>query len=170
MPTKSWSFYGPDQWRDRFAGISAYPWAEVPIEGLEPGVVLVCLGSAENGRLICTGLLVDPTKNVEITSRLLRDVRLGEILAWAAEAPLPLGRVRTPALRRVRPGRHGYPLAHYKRVAAAYKQALLTHPKTPIRRLITELSASEATVHRWLSRCIELGLLDQRRGKRGSHD
>lgn len=43
---------------------------------------------------------------------------------------------------------------------------LRSHPRTPIRRLMAELRCSEASAHRYLNRCRELGLLDPRKLKR----
>jgi hypothetical protein len=135
-----------------------------------PHRILACFGEAEDGRLICTGLLVDPKMNLEVSARLLRDIRLGEAVAFAAAVSplLPVGRVKhsaRPRVRRARPGPPGYPEEFYKDVAEKYRRACRSHPHTPVVRLMAELGCSEATAHRYLNRCRDLGLLDRRKPK-----
>jgi hypothetical protein len=150
-------------------GLAAYPWRSVPVQGYPLHQVLICLGEAEDGRMICTGVLINPKKHLEIPSRLLRDIRLGEVVTLAAVINrhfLPVGTVKRSTRRRARPGPTGYPDSFYRGVADEYALALKTYPRTPIRRLMTVYSgASEATIHRYLKRCRELGLLKPRTTK-----
>jgi hypothetical protein len=164
--------YHPSQLRTLFDDLAPYPWHGTEVPGY-PHRVLICLGEAEDGRLVCTGLLIDPKTNLEIPSRLLRDIRLGEVVTFAASIDkwvMPVGKVLRSArhrVRRARPGPDGYPAAFYKDVAAAYRRAVRTHPRTPVLHLMSELRCSEATAHRYLNRCRDLGLLDPRTTKRG---
>ena len=175
-----WSFdiRHPDQWAAHFAELAELPWYDVPSPGGYPHRVAVCTGEAENGRLVVSGLLIDPTANVEVTARLLRDIRIGDYLRRMArvESVLPVGRVKHSARHRVRtkhPGRAGYASDTYARFAAVYRDALRTHPRTPVRRTMTVTGLSESTVHERKQRCYELGLLEtparkkrQTRGRR----
>jgi len=156
-----------DDWR--FADLEALPWYGFEMSD-HPHGIAVCLGEAEDGRLVCIGLLIDPRKNVEVSTRLLREIPLGAIVHRASTGPpveRPPGSARY-RIRKPRPGPTGLPLKHYERVANAYKRALRTYPRTPVRRLMTELGVSESTAHRYLEKCRELGLLDSRitKGKR----
>jgi hypothetical protein len=149
--------------------LASYTWYDAGVPGY-PHQVLVCLGEAEDGRLVCTGLVIDPKENLEIPSRLLRDIRLGDFVTFAASAAkvVPVGRVLGATrhrVRRSRPGPDGYPAKFYKDVAGAYRDAVRSHPRTPVLRLMSELRCSEATAHRYLNRCRELGLLDPRKAK-----
>ncbi|MGH7685608.1 MAG: hypothetical protein ACREN2_02155 [Candidatus Dormibacteria bacterium] len=167
MPAKVLNFYHQDQWAAIFADVGQFPWLDAAVEGY-PHRVAVCLGEADDGRLVVTGLLLDPRKNLEVTSRLLRDIRLGELLSIAALSPLPVGRVKHSAphrIRRTRPGPAGHPDEFYASVAAVYRHKLRTHPRTPVVATMDELGCSEATVHRYLQRCRELGFLDKRARK-----
>jgi hypothetical protein len=169
---KALHIFHPSQLRTLFDDLASYPWHGIEVHGY-PHRVLICLGEAQDGRLVCTGVLIDPKKNLEVSSRLLRDIRLGEVVASAAafSKVLPVGRVlrSTPyRVRRTRPGPAGHPAKFYKDVANVYRRALRTHPRTPVVRLMAELSCSEATAHRYLKRCRELGLLDPRTPKGGN--
>ena len=77
-------------------------------------------------------------------------------------------RVRTPAYKpaRIKPGPDGWDHEHFERVAAAYRKALTTHPGGPVRALVAQMGRSEATVHRWLQRCRDMGLLGPTRIER----
>lgn len=169
---KAFGLLHPSQRAALFKDLADFPWNASEVSGY-PHRVLVCLGEAEDGRLVCTGVLIDPKKNLEVSSRLLRDIRLGEVVTFAAsiDKVMPVGKVLRSTryrVRRSRPGPTGYPATFYKDVARAYRRALRTHPRTPVVRLMAELSCSEATAHRYLKRCRELGLLDPRttKGKR----
>lgn len=158
------SFHHPDYWHTLFADLAELPWIGVNVPG-QPHSIAICLGEADDGRLVATGLLIDPGKNLEVTSRLLRDVRLGELVSTAAVSPFPIGRVKHSTRRRVRkarPGPAGHPDEFYARVADAYRRAIRMHPRTPVIALMDELGVSEATTHRYLQECRRRGLLDQR--------
>lgn len=164
IPSFRLNFYHPDQWQARFDVLAQLPWIETDVPG-HPHRVAVCLGEADDGRLIATGILIDPTKNLEVTSRLLRDVRLGELVSAAALSPFPVGRVKHATrqrIRKARPGPAGHPDEFYSRIAEAYKRAVRTHPRTPVITLMAQLDRSEATVHRYLQECRRRGLLDKR--------
>lgn len=84
--------------------------------------------------------------------------------AWAAEGRSPADFVAYPRtgpvqVRRVRPGRRGYPDDHYRTVAKKYAQAKRRHPRAPIRALMEEFHAAEPTVHRWIKTAREKGFI-----------
>jgi len=160
--------YHPSQLKRLFTDLAPFPWHGIDVPGY-PHRVLVCFGEAEDGRMVCTGVLIDPKQNREISSRLLRDIRLGEVVTFAAIADkfLPVGTVRRSTRRRTRPGPTGYPDSFYSGVADEYALALKMYPRTPIRRLMTVYGCSEATAHRYLKRCEELGLLNPRTTRKG---
>lgn len=88
---------------------------------------------------------------------------------WQPEAPegFPAGLAadfvavpaRTRPVKRVRPGRRGYPDDYYRDIATRYAQAKRQHPRAPIRALMAELHATEPTVHRWLRTAREKGFI-----------
>lgn len=67
---------------------------------------------------------------------------------------------RQRVIPRVRPGRRGYPDEHYRDVAKAYRRAKRRHPRAPVRALMDDEHAAEATVHRWLREARRRGFLD----------
>jgi hypothetical protein len=152
-----------DDWPG-FAELDALPWYGFEMSD-RPHGIRVCFGEAEDGRLVCIGLLIDPRKNVEVSTRLLREIPLGAIVHRASTGPpveRPPGSARY-RIRKPRPGPKGLPLKHYERVADAYKLAVRTHPRTPVRRLMAQMGGiSESSAHRYLEKCRELGLLDLR--------
>jgi transposase-like protein len=76
-----------------------------------------------------------------------------------SDAPRILGRTEPCKGPQARPGPKGHPPEHYERVAAAYRQALISHPRSPMRALAEQLHASDATVRRWVQRARDKGLL-----------
>jgi hypothetical protein len=58
-----------------------------------------------------------------------------------------------------RPGPKGHPPEFFATVADAYRGALVVAPLSPIKYLAGEFHASEATVHRWLTRARDQGHL-----------
>jgi hypothetical protein len=167
---KTLHYYHPSQLKRLFGDLAPFPWHGIDVWGY-PHRVLVCFGEAEDGRMVCKGLLIDPKQNREISSRLLRDIRMGEVVTFAALAGefIPVGTVKRSAgfrLRRVRPGPTGYPESFYKRFAQEYEIASRSY-RTPILRLMTVFGRSEATIHRYRKRCLELGLLEQQRPTKG---
>jgi hypothetical protein len=143
------------------------------------------VAALDDGRLICTGLLVDSTPDRELTARDLRKIPLAEILTTLAKPRKRrwLGKLlghgdedrtgqqrqtqtwqsgyRVERVRRARPGRGGYPDDHYRQVAKEYRRAKLQHPRAPIQALISELHVSEPTVHRWLNSAAQKGFLKE---------
>lgn len=156
-------YWNQAHWRAVFEALGELPWYEFDVDDHPHGLAF-CFGEADDGRLVCTGLLIDPRKNLEVTSRLLRDLRLGEIVSFAALG-LPAERPDAPnphRVRRARPGPAGLPEEHYRRVAEEYRRVLRSYPRTPIVELMKVLGCSQPTAHRYLKRCRELGLLDPR--------
>ena len=117
------------------------PYSVIPHH--DPPLVLQ-IGRAPDGRLICTGLLVGwRDKPVEVTARALHQIRLGEILMGLAPLPedgaAPRGRGKrsdlspippwllqqTPTVRPPHPGQAGHTDEHYQNVARLYEEALL---------------------------------------------
>jgi hypothetical protein len=143
-----------------FADLGEFPWSKITIKGF-PVPLLGCFGKTDDGRLVCTGLLLDPRSNTEITARILREIPIGRILTVGNLGLLP-GYVRSAKPyrpQRVKSGPKGWPREHFVKVAESYRQVLMTHPRTPIRALARQLQRSEPTVHRWLQRARDLGLL-----------
>lgn len=139
----------------------------------------------------------------EVTARELRRIPLGEIVSICGEyvraTPKPTrlstgawmfegtfmeelaGIFLTGDLKAytgpvARPGPKGYPREHFEGVASAYRDALLTAPSRPIAALQGQMSASEATIRRWVQRARDMGLLgdsipgkagERTRGRRG---
>jgi hypothetical protein len=79
--------------------------------------------------------------------------------AWWLAADFLSSADRTQAVPRVRPGRRGYPDAHYRQVAQAYGRAKRKRPRAPIKALMAELHITEPTAHRWLRTARERGLV-----------
>ncbi len=152
--------FGPGHFEKVFVDLGEFPWCEITIKGF-PVPLLGCFAKTVDGRLVCTGLMLDPRSNTEISARILREIPLGRILTLGNVGLLP-GYVKSakpyqPA--RVKSGPKGWPREHFVKVAQAYRQILVTHPRTPIRALARQLDRSEPTVHRWLQRSRDLGLL-----------
>jgi len=145
-----------------FERLGEFPWSRVDLEGF-PVPLYVCFGKMPDGRFVITGLMLSPGVNTEITARALREIPLGRLLAIEKWGLLPGWVKSAQSYRppRVKPGPKGWPREHFVKVADAYLKALTTHPKTPIRRLARQLERSEPTVHRWLQRCRDLGLLKE---------
>jgi hypothetical protein len=167
--------------------VNASEWVGVDTGG-PAGRVLLRLGLSRQGRLVCTGLIVgtaeplwgDPPEIGEVTARQLRAIPLGEMIASLAlsaaigskrpDDPIQayLARVRGRPLRervtpypgpQARPGPKGHPSEHYERVAVAYREALVAHPRAPMKALAEQLHYSDATVRRWVQRARDKGLL-----------
>lgn len=130
---------------------------------------------SEDGRLICTALVITPGEQ-EITARSLREIPLSQLLSrrggrsanseslglsFAAAFMEALSPEFEGAL--ARPGPQGHPREHFEGVAAAYREALIQSPRAPVQWLLdTEtLHGSEATVRRWIRRARDMGLLGE---------
>ena len=143
-----------------------------------PQPILVRLRTSPEGSLVCTGLIIGAFADQEISARDLREIRLGEILEnfsslLAAhkkdKATRELGRVTVGDLLEfsaehevarttLPPGPLGHSREHFELVAKQYRAALVSDPRRPIQRVAQQHWVSEATVHRWLQRCRELGI------------
>ncbi|MDN5917094.1 MAG: hypothetical protein L0I76_18660 [Pseudonocardia sp.] len=139
-----------------------------------PLPVMLSLGRADDGRLICTGLVLGaPTDELrEVTSRSLRGVPISELIGavtalrddpgFAAFYRVALGLADDAAeLPRSRPGARGYDREHFEMVAATYRAALGTAPNAPTRETAGRLHVSEATARRWVQRARDMDLLGQ---------
>jgi hypothetical protein len=124
-----------------------------------PRPLHIRVGQAD-GRLVCTGLLIESEPERELTARELREIKLPEILTaltrprksrWLNEH---LAQQRVP--QRARPGRRGYPDSFYRDVLKQYRRVRQTHPRAPIQALMLELHTTEPTLHRWLRKAREL--------------
>jgi hypothetical protein len=167
----------------RYDSLSRRPWIEV--YGADERVpILVDLSTSPEGALVCTGLVIGAFTVEEITARDLREIRLGEILADLGTALTNQKKSKAirnaDELRRItigdlleeaaswvvkptklRPGPHGHPREHFEDVARAYRAALVSDPRRPIKRLAEQYHASEATVRRWVQRARDMGLLGE---------
>jgi len=169
---------------DRGKWVFGPPQEREDDDGIPPLALRV--GKTPDGRLICTGLLIGPIGVTEIngerfydseavhevTARTLRRVKLGELLNEITEVAGDETLPDSAAAQRIiaaaqegraarRPGPKGYPAEHFANVANAYRQALMVRPLTPIKYLAEQLGASEASIHRWLRRARDMGLLDE---------
>jgi hypothetical protein len=156
----------PDAIRKEFERLSDFPWSRVDLDGF-PVPLYLCFAETPDGRVVISGLMLSPGVNTEISARALREIPLGRLLALPKWGLLP-GYVKSAkAYRppRIAAGPTGRPLEHFVKVAAAYRQTLKSHPRTPIRALMTQLHCSEPTAHRWLQRCRDLGLLGKKEDK-----
>jgi hypothetical protein len=136
-----------------------------------PAPLLVRLGTSREGRLVCTGLILGDAEPKELTARGLRSIPLAQIVAMLAQeagdegfwAGALAGMIRRRAEPyqgpQTRPGPKGHPADHYEQVAAAYRQALVDHPRAPMKALAAQLHVSDATVRRWVQRARDKGLL-----------
>lgn len=163
-----------------FEGLSRSHWWEAQLEGM-PHPVLVRLAKGEDGRLVCTGLILGAQTNVwprpdlgdehltperEVTARSLRAVPLGAIVSrLTATSHLPgdnLANTLPPdlPLPKLRPGPKGHPRQHFEDMAARYRRALVTNPRRPVKAVSEETGYPEATVRRHLQRARDMGLLE----------
>jgi hypothetical protein len=121
----------------------------------------------ENGRLVCTGVLVgwgDPPRRV--TAEALRSVRLGELLRELGRVLAPEMARDAPSVSRRNPGPKPWPDSRYEAVASLYERALEVQPDRPVVWLAEQMNASRATVYRWLQRTRDKGFLP-RTARRG---
>lgn len=158
-------------------------WYEVTGGGLTAPVMLR-LGRAADGRLVCTGLVLGHDVPVdgpppEITTRSLR-ISLASIVQTIARRaenrastnPMDklgrfvIDRTKPAGPPRVRPGRQGHGAEFYEEVTAAYRRALRQHPEAPTKALAANYPGwSEAAVRYWLRVARDRGLLG--RSERG---
>ncbi len=124
----------------------------------------------EDGRLVCTGLVLGASDGAEVTSRSLRNLPLSQLLSRLAKWPEVRGETGVfgagfkryvPKLSR---GPKGLPDSHFERIAAIYKTALQQEPSRPIRYMRKVLRPHggwphDSTIHKWIQQCRELGLL-----------
>jgi hypothetical protein len=156
------------------------PMVEIPDH--DPPLALQ-VGLSPGGKLICTGMLIGWTENpmsqrIELTTRTMRNIRLGEILRDLAPipdgaapnakqkrlvAPLPGWLLlHTPDARPSRPGRGGFNDNHYKYVADLYRTACIVAPGAPMKWLAAQLDMSHATAYRWRDEAAARGFLPVR--------
>jgi len=168
------TFVSEERLAQFLGGLASDDWHGVAGGSPElPGEVLIRLGTTEDGRLVCTGLLVGGWEKAEVSSTALRHIPIAALVTWVKSAsqsddPLMAGifgsaveLAHTGAQRpRVRPGPRGHPRSHFEEVAAAYRAAIGRGVRSPVAALKRELNASEPTVRRWLQRCRDMGLLE----------
>ncbi len=177
----------PGNPKSLFDGLRGSWWVEFT-EGDLPQRVLLRLATSPEGTIICTGLIVGAfPPEEEISARDLRSIRLGEILSnlgnllEAHKEFKRKGELKNLAeFRRVtigdmleasvdyivrpttlRPGPKGQPREHFEDVAKAYRAALISDPRRPVKRLAEQYHASGATVRRWIQRARDMGLLGE---------
>ncbi|WIB68068.1 hypothetical protein DEI93_03220 [Curtobacterium sp. MCBD17_035] len=141
---------------------------DVPTDRNVPPVYIT-LARTPSGRLACKGLIIGALTpghelaSGEITSRILRHVKLPELLAavskvqqWGDEASAAIDDF-PEAPQRVRS--QSLDPALFETVARAYKLALERWPNAPIKNLALAWHQSEPTLRRWIQRARERGLL-----------
>lgn len=141
--------------------------------------------SPSDGRLICTGLVVGAFGEEELTVRRLRSLPLAQILETLGRADhepvlLALFPQGVPEFGpRVKPGPKGHPNVHFEQIADAYRAALGSAPRSPMKTLTHAYNkgrpqaewVSEVTVRRWVQRARDKGFLGESPlGKAGSID
>jgi hypothetical protein len=174
-----------------FETLGGKPWAQV-LNGLRKDTwhrvhsdrltreVLVRLGNAR-GQLVCTGVMIGATTDVEVTSRSLREVPLGDVMGamaafvsgtgdfYDSELHRAISRhyakqglVETAApttARPARPGPTGWRDEHYQEVADHYRTALQVAPRAPVRYVRQQMQTSEPTARRWIKTARDKGML-----------
>lgn len=141
-------------------------WYAVGHPGIEEefGRVLVRLGD-EQGRTVCTGLVIDSDGAIEATS--LRDLPLPSIVSFLAEIHRMVDAPAFTELEDAPAGRPTYTEQHYREVADAYRAGLQARPGAPVRWIIDRHLAqmqhppSEATVRRWVRTARQMGLIEE---------
>lgn len=166
---------------DPWAAMSEQRWLHVHDPEL-PVSTWFRMGVSEDGRLVCTGLLLGgDVPDEEVTTSTLRGIPVAQLLAevermakgehgalaeaWARE--VGIGRADRFERPKVRPGRRGHPREHYEEVARRYLEALRTHPHKPTAHLAQTITdpdghpVAPSTVRRWLERAEQMGLLNR---------
>lgn len=149
--------------------LGKHPWLTLTRPDL-PFPIHARFGRSDDGRLVCTGLLVAGDDPREITSRSLRAIPMGDVVEQVAAArdDQEVGAIvrrvmgiddEPKDIPRRRPGGGGYGREHFEQVATAYRAALATSPRAPMKELARRLSTSEATARRWVQRARDMGLL-----------
>lgn len=135
-------------------------WPAVPFP------VLMQLGRAADGRMVCTGLVLGGTATNEVTATGLRALPLGLLLDEFGRFVPGVRDSATTFQRPTRLGPHGIPRERFVEVAELYRQALEARPSAPVRWVSETLigysgkpGVPESTVRRYLQRCRDLGLL-----------
>lgn len=149
----------------------AGPWYRF---GDGPLPVVVQVGTADDGRLICTGVLIAwQEPRIEVTARLLQKIRLGEVLAQVKAQTIE-GRTAqhrigashliedAPTASTSRRGRRPLPESFFEEIADKYAKALREKPTAPVALLADREHVSRSQVHKWLNRAKEMGLLSSR--------
>ena len=144
------------------------PWLRVSgVDGLE-GLTVHLRTAVREGRLVCTGLLLE-AEDGELTARDLRRLRLGDLVYMTGPEPLaaPWQPYTGPSLpRRTMPGR--IPREALEEVAAEYRRLVAEGVKNPARRIAEERHYSPETIRRWIVLARGEGLLGRAlRGKAG---
>lgn len=143
----------------------------------DPGVppVFVSLGKSEDGRLICTGLIIGEFGPFsfgtrELTARALRQIKIPELIEFVRQAESQNVRAReliesAPEIRRKPRGKGD---AFLREVAERYRQALEIAPSRPTAHLSKLYDRPPVTIRRWLKQAEREGLLGKRSpGKAG---
>jgi hypothetical protein len=170
----------------RLAG-SGYWWSGVvSLPDPDPGVpkaqqlrrrvsIGLRLGKSRDGRLVVTGLTVEPRASSyrrgddELRARMLRELPLGELLADLARAEkarpdsdlFKLG-FQPFAGRKVRRPRRGSPGADpqgYQHIAAVWLDALAFNPRNYVQTVARRLGCSLSQARAYRRKCVEMGLL-----------
>lgn len=184
MPRRPLKLYLPGDLVKEFAKLpDAHDWwIGIFTPDLVPLPLVARFGVADDGRFVCTGLLIAPGKPYEITARQLHKVKLGELTAFVGAAAThgehPFKRlvsglgpeilttfgviadIAQPVKRfRLRPGPKGVPQALLEQVAKRYQSARRESPKRLVTRLADEFNLSPPTIRRYLRLCLDKGFL-----------
>ena len=185
---KGLQLYSPGELARAFARIEPQHDYWVGIDAAPDLRVVVRFGRTDEGRFICTGLVIGVDQVRELRARDLHNrLRLGELTARVSEgvreaqdrrrtgAPLVLGtRLATFGLAglvaeslqqpvyRDRPGPRGWSREHYENVARRYRAAAKRSSRGVVSKLAREWPTSEPTMRRWVKRSRGMGLLKTR--------
>jgi hypothetical protein len=156
------------------AAVTGSAWFKYDADEGNPNAalpVLIRLGVNDQGRHVCTGLIVGDVYSYyfgdqprEVNAAVLRSIHLPEVLSFAlrtGDIPDEYGAAVRQLLDTApsvltHPGRAGYPDDHYERVAQLYRRALAEAPTAPTSWLQQRLTrdgrkVSGPTIRRWLA-------------------
>jgi hypothetical protein len=148
------------KFRKGLADVAKYPWTPA-IVGTQP--VEVCFGEAEDGRLVVTGLFLDPRPNREVSTAALRSISPTQLALAGSPLRWLWGYVfrsqQSKGAKAVRPGRRPLEMEELRRFAEKYEGIRRRYPgRNPVKQLVTD-GVPQSTVYRKLQRCRDLGLL-----------
>lgn len=147
----------PSDWLRREKEPWVVRWAdeEIPVD------VSMRLGLAEGRRLVCTGLLIEAREGTELSSREVRRVSLGTVLADFRDQYDWGPKERAPAVIPARQGAPPLDDQFLHEVVRRWQERRDMGRRAPIKDLARHYGKTEATIHRWLQRARDKGFLKE---------